>query len=130
MKKWFPYWLLVVFIAAGCSVSKYLPPGEKLYRGADIKVIKEDSVHTSKRSLKKQLKLTVKPKANKFLFGQPYKVWWWYVIGETKKQKGLKYWLRSKLGEPPVLSSRVNAAVTAENMQAYLENNGYFHSAV
>ena len=62
--------------------------------------------------------------------GQPYKVWWWYVIGEPKSEKGFKAFLRNKLGEPPVLSSRVNASVTAENMKAYLENIGYFHSQV
>ncbi|MFT3682106.1 MAG: BamA/TamA family outer membrane protein [Ferruginibacter sp.] len=129
MKRLISYCILLI-IASGCGVGKYLPPGEKLYRGAEVKINRGDSVATSKGALKKQLSLVARPKTNKFLLGKPYKVWWWYVIGEPKKQKGFKYWLRSKLGEPPVFSSRVNAAVTAENMQAYLENNGYFHSTV
>lgn len=121
--------MLVLFITS-CGVKRYLPAGERLYKGATIKVKREPGVTASNRSLRKQLKLATRPKPNKYILGQPYKVWWWFVIGEPKKQKGFKPWLRSKLGEPPVLSSRVNAKVTAENMQSFLENIGYFHSVV
>ncbi|MEJ7589853.1 MAG: hypothetical protein WKI04_20055, partial [Ferruginibacter sp.] len=61
---------------------------------------------------------------------RPYKVWWWYVIGEPKRPRGIRAFFRNKLGEPPILSSKVNAPVTALNMQAFLENLGYFHSSV
>ncbi|MBK7305805.1 MAG: hypothetical protein IPI88_01470 [Chitinophagaceae bacterium] len=57
-------------------------------------------------------------------------MWWWYVIGESKNERGLKPFLRKKLGEAPVLSSKVNAVVTAENMQSFMENTGYFHTTV
>lgn len=116
--------------ATSCNVGKYLPAGEKLYRGSTVKVQKQKDVKASQKSLRKQLQLAVRPKPNKFIFGQPYKVWWWYVIGEPKRPKGFKAFLRDKLGEPPVLSSRVNTKVTAENMNAYLDNIGYFHSTV
>ncbi len=124
------YCLLLLYCISSCSVKRFLPAGEKLYRGATIKVKKEKEVTASTRSLKKQLHLAARPKPNKFFLGQPYKVWWWYFIGQPKREKGLKAWLRNKLGEPPVLSSRVNAKTTAENMQAFLENTGYFHSTV
>lgn len=130
MRRFILYGVFFLIVASGCNVAKYLPPGEKLYKGATVKVKKEKGVKASKRSLRKQLNLAVRPKANKFILGQPYKVWWWYVIGEPKKQTGLKKWFRDKLGEPPVLSSRVNPTVTAENMTAFLENIGYFHSTV
>ncbi len=117
-------------IVSSCSVQKFIPKGETIYRGAKITVKKDSGVSTASRSLKTQLKAAVRPKPNKFLFGQPYKVWWWYVIGTPKREKGLKAFFRNKLGEPPVFGSRVNATATAENMQAFLENTGYFHSAV
>jgi len=107
-----------------------LPEGERLYRGVDVDVTKNPETKTSTRSLKKTIRLAAKPRPNKFLFGQPYKVWWWYVIGEPKREKGLKAFLRNRLGEPPVLSSRVNAKTTAENMESLLTNLGYFHSTV
>ena len=130
MKQLIAYSLFLLLVASSCSVGKYLPPGEKLYRGATVNVENHKDVKASEKSIKKLLKQSARPKTNKFILGQPYKVWWWYVIGEPKREKGLKAFFRSKLGEPPVLSSRVNATVTAENMKAYLENIGYFHSQV
>ncbi|MES2431865.1 MAG: BamA/TamA family outer membrane protein [Bacteroidota bacterium] len=124
------YCLIIMILANSCSVKKYIPDGERIYRGSSIKVKKEPGVTASTRSLRNQLKASTRPRANKFLLGHPYKVWWWYVLGEPKRPKSLKAFLRNKLGEPPVFSSRVNAPVTAENMEAFLENVGYFHSTV
>lgn len=119
-----------ILLTSSCSVRRFLPTGERLYKGSSIKIEKDSATRGSKKSLQKTLKLAVTPKANKFLLGQPYKVWWWYKIGEPKKEKGLKAFLRKKLGEPPVLSSRVNAKASAENMQSLMENLGYFHTTV
>jgi outer membrane protein insertion porin family len=122
--------LYTILLSASCSVQRYLPAGERLYSGSSIKIEKDSATSGSKKSLQKILKLAVTPKANKFLLGQPYKVWWWYIIGEPKKEKGLKAFLRKKLAEPPVLSSRVNAKASADNMQSLMENLGYFHTTV
>ncbi len=126
------YFIALVFLvaASSCSVRRFLPPGEKLYRGATIVVQKNPEVKQTNKQLKKHLKQAVSPRRNKFLLGQPYKVWWWYVIGESKNERGLKPFLRKKLGEAPVLSSKVNAVVTAVNMQYFMENTGYFHTTV
>ena len=122
--------LIFILAASSCSVRRFLPPGEKLYRGADITVKKNPDEKKSNKQLKKFIKQAVSPRRNKFLLGQPYKVWWWYVIGEPKNERGLRPFLRRKLGESPVLSSRVNAPVTAGNMQSFMENSGYFHTTV
>lgn len=122
--------LILILAASSCSVRRFLPPGEKLYKGSTIVIQKNPEEKKTSKQLKKYLSQAVSPRRNKFLLGQPYKVWWWYVIGESKNEKGLKPFLRRKLGEPPVLSSRVNAVVTAENMQSFMENSGYFHTTV
>jgi outer membrane protein assembly factor BamA len=122
--------VLVICIVSSCGVKKYLPQGETLYRGSKVEVQKTTGIQISKRNLRKQLKSTIYPKANKFILGQPYKVWWWYIIGEPKRKKGLRVFLRGKLGEPPVFGSRIRPKSIAENMQALLENGGYFHSVV
>ena len=129
------YFFVFIFLvtASSCSVQRFLPPGEKLYKGAIVKVEKNPAVKNTTRQLRNHVRKAVSPRRNKFLLGQPYKVWWWYVLGEPdpdKTEKGLRSFLRKKLGEAPVLSSRINAKVTAENMQAFLENTGYFHSPV
>jgi len=130
MNKRILYIFLMFIIASSCSVKKYLPAGEKLYRGATVIVKNDKDVKTSKGTLTKKLKAVTRPTTNKFILGQPYKVWWWYVIGEPKRQTGLKAWFRKKLGEPPILNSSVAPKKNAENMQSWLENNGYFHSTV
>ncbi len=122
--------VVCAMVVSSCSVQKYLPEGERIYKGASISVTKNEDVKTTTRALKSKMLAAAKPTPNKFLFGQPYKVWWWYKIGEPKREKGLKSFLRGKLGEPPVLSSRVNAEVTANNMASLMHNEGYFKTTV
>lgn len=127
---------IIIILLAGlysCSVQKHLPEGEKLYRGASVKVEKNPDVKESAKSLSKEIKQAIKPKRNKFLLGQPYKVWWWYFLGEPnpdKEEKGFKAFLRRQFAEQPVLSSRIDTKSTAESMAAFMENRGYFHSRV
>jgi outer membrane protein insertion porin family len=125
--------VVLILAASSCSVRRFLPAGEKLYKGAEVHVVKHPDIKMTKKQLAKYVAQAARPRRNKFLFGQPYKVWWWYVIGEPDQDKteiGLKSFLRKRLGEPPVLSSRINAKVTAENIQAFMENTGYFHTTV
>ena len=126
------YFLLAFIIlgSASCSVRKYLEPGERIYRGASATVTKPAEVKDSKRSLKKLVLTAAAPKPNKFLLGHPYKVWWWYFIGEPKREKGFKAFLRNKLGEPPVFDDRLHAESTAENMASFMHNLGYFQTTV
>ena len=131
--RFFIGFFIVLLGTSSCGVGRFLPAGEKLYKGAKVKVEKNPEEKASAKQLRNELKKAVTPRRNKFLLGQPYKVWWWYVIGEPnpdKTEKGLRSFLRKRLAEAPVLSSRVNAKITAENMQAYMENIGYFHSTV
>lgn len=120
--------LLIVLTGASCSVSNYLPKGEKLYKGAIILIDKDAEVKESNKSLKSTIELATRPDHNKFILGFPYKVWFWYKIGEPKKENGFRTLLRKKLAEPPILSNRVNVKASAENIQSLLENLGYFHS--
>src|SRR5688572_17329509 len=123
-------WVFLILFSGSCGVNRYLPPGEKLYNGASIKIEKEPAVKTKAAALQKKLEPLATPKRNKRLFGQPYKVWWWYVIGPSKKEKGFKLWLRNTLGDPPVLTQDLNPVMTAQNMQVLLEHEGYFNSQV
>ncbi|MEO6491101.1 MAG: BamA/TamA family outer membrane protein [Ferruginibacter sp.] len=130
MIKYFTGIFFLLAVISSCSVKRFLPEGERLYKGASVHVTRHPETKTKSNSLKKTIKLAASPKRNKFLFGQPYKVWFWYVIGEPNKEKGFRGLLRTKIGEPPVLSSRINPKATAENMQSLMENLGYFHTTV
>ncbi|MCU7548032.1 BamA/TamA family outer membrane protein [Chitinophagaceae bacterium LB-8] len=125
--------IIFIILLAGCcscGVNRRLPAGEKLYYGAKVEVEKAPEVKTKTSVLKNKLADITAPKTNKMLLGQPYKVWLWYAIGQPKKEKGIKYWLRNKFGEAPVTSRSLSPASIAENMETLLENEGYFNSKV
>ena len=122
--------ILTLLTITSCNVSKHLPKGTQLYKGSEYTIEKEKGNKASVKSIKKQLKIFTLPIPNKTIFGFPYRVWLWYKVGEPKKQKGFKYWLRNKVGEAPVLSPFVNVKANVAYFQTYLENKGYFKTFV
>ncbi len=115
-------------MVSACSIAKKLPQGTYLYKGATYTIVKDSGDKTKIAPLKKQLKKSTTPIPNKTIFGFPYRVWVWYFIGEPKKQKGFKYWLSVKFGEPPVLSTQISTKANAANFQYSLSNKGFFRT--
>jgi outer membrane protein insertion porin family len=120
----------IAAVFAACNVTKKLPENEQLYTGATIK-IKEDSARKLNKKEKKQivekLKPLLRPKPNKTILGWPYKLWVYQAVGTPKKEKGIRQWLRTKLGEPPVLASSLNLETNTKLLNNKMENMGYFH---
>jgi outer membrane protein assembly factor BamA len=121
--------ILSLLWLSACSVTKKLPPGESLYKGAEIKIV-ADSLVTKKQAniVKADLELLVRPIPNSLIFGFPYKVWFYYLFGEPKQEKGFKYAFRKRLGEAPVLANKRTTALSSELIVNYLNNEGYFRS--
>lgn len=111
-----------------CGVQKHIPKGDTLFNGSNVTVKRDSGVKESPKSLASTLKGLTVPKKNAMILGWAYKVGFWYAIGEPKRNTGLKHWLREKFGEPPVLGSNVNIKKNTDNIEGYLENNGYFKS--
>jgi outer membrane protein assembly factor BamA len=126
-----PYQLLIVaFVMCGCSVTKNLPKGESLYTGAKIEIVADSSL--SKIEIKKlqtTLENYVKPLPNSKILGFPYKVWFYYLFGEPKKQKGFKSFFRKRFGEAPILASKSVTNANTKLLTNLLNNEGYFQSS-
>ncbi|MBZ4041333.1 translocation and assembly module lipoprotein TamL [Flavobacterium hibisci] len=122
--------VLSLFFVFGCSNTKYLPEGELLYTGGSVKV--KDSVIKKKdrKALEKELEGLLRPKPNKQLLGLRPKLWLYNIAGEPKKEKGFRYWLRTKVGEEPVLFSKVDLDYNASVLRNFAENKGYFKTRV
>jgi hypothetical protein len=121
--------LAYIFLLWGCSVSKHIPQDESLYTGAKVNVHADSSF--SKKQIKaidKQLVTIIRPLPNSTLFGFPYKVWLYYVLGEPKKKKSLRRWFRTKFGESPVFASKRAVNTNTEIISNFLNNEGYFRS--
>lgn len=121
--------LSLFFFLSSCSVSKYIPQGESLYTGAKIKTVTDSSFTKDEiKALDGQLKTIIRPIPNSSVFGFPYKVWLYYVLGEPKKEKSPRGWFRKKFGEAPVLASKRAVTINTEIISNYLNNEGYFRS--
>lgn len=133
---------LLGILGSSCKVASKLPVGEKLYAGATIKIIKNDSLDSEKIPvLKEQLLSFTRPLPNTtlplpFLSNYPYKVGFYYFFGTTESKKKVKLWynfkewLKKKLTEEPVFINRVLVEKNAENLQSILKSKGYFDAKV
>jgi len=119
-------------LLVSCSGSKYLPAGEQLYVGAEVHVLPDSGAMTlrKQKALQNELVLITRPKPNTRLLGTARVKLWFYNIAATKKEKGLKHLIRTSLGEPPVLFSRVSPKTNEDILKNHLENRGYFNPEV
>ena len=122
------YLLLITLFATSCSNTKYLPEGELLYVGGKVK-IKNDSISRKERkNLESELQKLIRPIPNNKILGLRPKLLIYNWAGTVNKEKGFWYWLKFKVGEPPVLFSKVDLNYNKSVLQNYVENNGYFNA--
>ena len=122
--------LSLICTAFGCSNTKYLPKGEKLYIGGDVKIEGDSIKKSESKALRAELKGLLRPKPNTAILGLRFKLFAYNIAGTPKKKKGLKNWLKNKIGEPPVLASSVDLQKNQDILQNRLENKGYFQALV
>lgn len=121
------YILLLSFFIVSCSNTRFLPEGELLYTGATVKIEGDSLSRSEQKELKATLEELVRPKPNSSVLGLKPKLYFYHLAGEPERDKGFRYWLRNKVGEPPVLFSRVDREYNKKILQNYAENNGYFN---
>ena len=130
--KTYKYTMIFLFslgILSSCSVTKHLPAGESLYVGAKVKMLSDSVIPKAEvKNIQEQLTAFAKPKPNASIFGFPYKVWLYYLLGEPKKESGLKYSFRKRFGEPPILASKSVTNANVKQIGLLLNNEGYFRS--
>ena len=123
------YILFLVLFATSCSNTKYLPEGELLYTGAKVKVVKDTNTTSKQRKLlQAKISEIPRPVPNKKFLGLRYKLFFYNISGEVKKEKGFRHWLKYKLGEAPVLFSQVDLEYNRSLLQNFSENNGFFNA--
>jgi outer membrane protein insertion porin family len=129
MIKRLTYLLFITALLNACSNTKYLPKGQKLYTGAKVKVDDKYIKKSEAGALSDELEGLLRPKPNASILGLRIKL---YIFNKTQttKQKGLKHYLHTKLGEPPVLASSVDVDKNSSILQNRLQNEGYFQAQV
>ncbi len=125
------YIIAAIFFFTACKESKYLAQNQYLYSGNKIKIQSSVPItsHQSKE-LKSDLKALLRPRLNSSILGIRFKLWVYNISGNPKNKKGLRYWLKYKVGEAPVLASGTTLEKNRDVLQNHLENKGYFHDSV
>lgn len=117
-----------IFAITGCSSTKGLPPNEKLYTGASVKVEGDSLSAKQKKVLRNDLTGLTRPRPNTRFLGIPIKLNIYNMF--RNKKKGLFKNLRDKFGETPVLFSEFDLNKNNQVLQNYLENKGFFNAKV
>lgn len=111
-----------------CSNTKFLKDGQMLYTGAEVKIENDSLSKKEKNELKSALEESLTPKPNSTFLGLRPKLYAYNTTKEPKKEKGIKYWLKYKFGEEPVLLGDVDREFNKDIIINYSENKGYFNA--
>ena len=121
------YFIFLAVVLNACSTTKYLPAGQKLYTGGDVKINDKNIPKSEANALRSELKTYIRPKPNSSLLGMRIKLWLYY---KTKSRSNFIQRFLSKYGEPPVLVSQVDLQKNSDVMQNRLQNISYFEATV
>lgn len=126
IKKYILFFVCMLIVS--CSGTKLLPKGEKLYTGAEIKLVSTDNslAGINKGLIKAMAKESFRPVPNSSYFGMRPQLWMYMTAGENPTTK-FKKWLK-KNGQAPVLMSTLKPQATAAIIDAKLFNIGIFKS--
>ena len=121
--------IFIILFVSACSTTKYLAPGQKLYNGAQIKITDKNTKKSEAKAMEAELQGLLRPRPNGKILGLRFKLYE-YEKNKTNKKRGLKHFLMTHLGEPPVLISSVDLVKNASILQNRLQNQGYFLAQV
>jgi len=101
VERTFLFFVLSVLISS-CNVYKKLPDNQKLYAGAEVKMVADSTLSKETVSIiQSQVETLPRPGTNTFVFGYPIQVGLYYMF-QTDKQRGLKYKIQQKVGQKPI----------------------------
>ncbi len=121
-----PLYVAALATLAGCSNTKYLAQGESLFVKSEVKFKNHEAKKREEKALKDELESAVRPAPNKKFLGMRLKLAIYNRVDTPKKEKGLRNWLKYKVGQPPVKMSDVDIPYNSKVMVSILENRGFF----
>ena len=122
---------LMLFLVSACSTTRLINEGEYLFQGSTVEVKADTTVKIREKKLEKRLEKAAASETNKELFGFiPVKLWLYNLAGDSVPEKGVRHWMKYKLGEPPVLFRNYSVEAKETEIKYALQNNGFFHPEI
>lgn len=120
---------LVLLIFSSCGVGKTIPQNEHL--------LKKNTIQLEGKAPGADIQAQILHRTNKRVIFNKVPIYlWFYALGTNSKhpeKSESRRWrrkLRNDYGEPPVLVDSNLIAISADNIQNYLFNRGYFDAEV
>ena len=129
MKQQLKYIYIISFFGIllySCSITNYIPQGERLYSGAVIEV-EGDSILKDRSDLKNELKTVLRPEPNSKFLGMHLGLFYYYK-NQKEKPGFINRWLYKQIGEEPIYKSDVKPFEVEAVLRNRLENKGFFYS--
>ncbi len=120
--------LLTVVLFGSCTGLRKLEDGQVLFTGSDIHIDQEKDIK-DKRNLEREVSRVVRPQPNRSLFFLRPRLWMYLSAGEPTG-RGVRHWMKNRLGEAPVLMDDIDAGRNVRLIQNRLYNMGYFDASV
>jgi len=119
--------MISLILGFNCTGLKHITEEDPLYIGSDINIQPKTRLSND---LKDELKNVNRPKPNgKFLWMRP-SIAIYNMMGNPKKEKGIKHWIKNKIGKPPVLSNTVSPDNISSLIKNRFFNRGYFNTVI
>ncbi|MEL6864350.1 MAG: BamA/TamA family outer membrane protein [Bacteroidota bacterium] len=130
LQAWSKIVLLIIAIGlSSCGTNKYLQPGQTYLNKNKIDFTSNSKVK-NKGNLKYELSTIYKQKPNsRFLFLFRTRLWFHHRSSSPSDTNAIKRFMR-RVSEPPAIYDEESANRTAQSMQYYLQNKGYYDAKV
>ena len=115
---------IIVTLLASCSIRRFVPENQHFLHG-NIVEITEKKVAFSKSDVSSY----IIQKPHKVQFPTKFTTWLYYVT-ENNSGHGFKYWINEHFSKKPEYYDADEATTSAQQIEQYLDNIGYFHAKV
>ncbi len=120
---------LLLLLCSGCNTTKYLGQDEYFLKKNEI-ILKPTEKIENKPNFTYELSTLYRQKPNgKFFFFVP-REWFYYKTQPPKDQKAIRRWIRKAIAQPPVIYDDEIATTTADELERYLNDKGYYNAEV
>ncbi len=115
---------ILILLLTGCSGLKYATPERPLFSGFEVEFTEEPEYFPDEA--KAELEGVVQPQPNRKFLGMRPTVAIHNMVKEPEKQKGLRFFLKYRLGSEPVYLDDVPIDDIVLAMENRMNNRGYF----
>ncbi len=113
---------VMCFTLFGCSVVRDVPDGQHL--------LNKNIIKTDRSEYRENIVAVIKQKPNRKILGLFRFHLGVYTLANHGKETRLKKWLKSAIGEEPVLLDTNLMHKSADQLEILMQNYGYFHTVV